>query len=1188
MVNRQQSPVHENRFDMTNDETDTEVYDLERISLDNFLDTFSNFELLSELIKEYKYTPSIKNLETVLLNDKYIADTSIRTSILLESAVIIFHTTKSGISILNSLYKLSYSNGSKIPLLTSLSKFKNWTKKNSTTNYNYKYMRECWKDNQQEYLLRFLKFLILNRENPIDATLYNKKLHKISLSSLFNSKSNMASLVLDEDYNLLIDFIIFFQPLIDTLLVLALRSYLLKLIVANYKRTYEFNYSYIWFKFKNENTHDNISMNLTYLSQIPSLQNIRDGISDKVDVNNNNSTIQKDTSTNQTNFDKWLKDLSFDNEDVLEINSSIMHQQISSEEHVFSFNLNQSRNNLELPNLIAHTESRHKILYHILKLDTLNSPFLKVQFKVIAGLVDPLTQPLPNDSNVISLDLIYQMFIGLIGGHFGVKTLSNEEGFDWKFMVCFNMQKIINQSLMRLNCEDYDRLASINNNSEQHWKNDLDKWLPQTLNTQDLELVYMIDILAVYTIYSLYSHLPTQMNPFLTSLIQLWKNLSCVILHGLEIDRLEEAHETFETPLLVRATIRGASALRAVVATILNQHVQENQHDFKHEALNTFMSPYGRKLCQGTLLADLRTHAAAMLAMGSDLQDITELLADLQAGDRFDEDVRYMFDYEYDDYNDTEEVDEYELKQNASSGEPELVDGRRRRCNCIFEDDKVLQNDEYKVMNHNTHDLMNGELLPEAIKSKPSEYPNVSDGQFASRVKSLFEFDRSGKDWRDTPRGFNLYFSPTYHFIQSPRLDDVYKLILKATTEKLNMKDSMRLLESVASCVKIEQENMVLQNVGTKEISKPESTDESQPKLITPDDIYEILCEESAFERMLYENQELSWRLVDEMLMCSGYRRVLIWFITHMEISHCLIHYIFELAMGLRGQKISTKLSEQEKKNVLLSDLMVDDETVEGDNSIFKFSRQGNILLSDIENKMLLQEFFTSAAIYLATNGGHDSSILDATHDRSVSNPVKEGDNVSLYSIGLIKLICYMVQTLLNNKKFDFGKSECTFELQTLLMNWIGIIPEARDLFFTLKSQVGSSSAEEDASNIEKETETLNYLNGKDANETISVFHDIREDDDKEEEPISEYNKMLLKLMPRRVDVTENVALRTLQTFLQKYSFTRKVPIIGRRIIHYEDKILPLADIDKPLGISVVLGYDNDLVHGSDNEDLIF
>ena len=247
-------------------------------------------------------------------------------------------------------------------------------------------------------------------------------------------------------------------------------------------------------------------------------------------IANNNIRIRFDTTDNDNNN-----------------NTNISSSNSNSNSEVSFFEPNDIDEMLQRFDIIENTTRRHRILYKIMQLDTIASPLLEIQFKLIAGLVDPLTQPSPNDKFVISLDLLYRLFIGILIKYYKIDKDQTNLGSDWKFTTCFNMQKIIDHSLLRLNCHDYQTLASLGDVTQQSWKAELHKWLPHGLNTQDLELVYMIDILAVYTIYQLYNYQPIQLNPFLSPLIQLWKNLSCVILLGLEIDRLEEAHGTFET-----------------------------------------------------------------------------------------------------------------------------------------------------------------------------------------------------------------------------------------------------------------------------------------------------------------------------------------------------------------------------------------------------------------------------------------------------------------------------------------------------------------------------------------------------------------------------------------------------------------------------------------------------------------
>ena len=1140
------------------------VHDMDRIIPDGITAKSRTVDV-KDIWRKWEYHDTVDNLRRALETGDFADDPDLQMSLVLEGSIIALLTTASGASILRSLRNLTYFSEADDKMQQSLVQLKKWHAEEGVKSYLYLKQKTSWYENQMSYMIKFLRFLIVNKDNIILVSRYNFPECKLALDILFDSDATMASLTLNPRYNVLLDFLIYFQPLIDRALELSMRSNFLTHVVKEYKRVYEFNSKYEWYDFAADQMYyDCLPRSFAYLSTM----NLVLDESKKGLLENTNgeagSFIAGIERSGEWCGEILLKRNIYAN-DAGETGNPMINKHITADEQVLTFDLDQQKNGLVLPYIVSETVARHNILYRILRLDALDSAFLSTQFKLLSGLVDPLTQPLPNDAQVISIDLLYQMFIGLAVRDYGIEDLSSDEGFDWRFMIAFNMQKIIRQSLKRLNCSRYSDLVSVSSNSEEHWKHNLHKWIPKGLNTQDLELIYMIDIVAVYTIYSLYSHLPIQMNPFLSSLIRLWKNLSCVILLGLEIDRVEEVHETFETPLMVRATIRGATALRAVVASVLNQHVDKNKHDFKHESFNTFMSPFGRKLCQGTLLADLRTHAAAMFALGCDMKDITDLLADLQAGDRFDEDVRYMFEYEYDDYNDVDYDDpDTDLAEPEISGGPVMEKIIHRRCNCIFEDDKIAQAEDDAAINGNDG------ALQDSATSSSGQTKNTNEAPTTSRIKSSFEFDYSGNDWRDVPRGFNLYFSPNYHFVSNPTVEHIYKLILKATNEKLDEPEAMELLESVASCVKIEQEQMILQNAGIDKILGPEKDNDVNGKLVTPDDIYEIWCEESAFERMLYQNQALSWRLMDEMLMCSGYRRVLIWFVTHMEINHTLIHYIFELAMGMRGNASDQDAGSKQTKSIVLSQLMGDDIPTVDEKSGFSFSRQGCIQLSDIETKMLLQEFFTSAAIFLSSGDPQYRNDSTEQGETNLHNPVKEGDNVSLYSIGLIKLICYMVQSLIKTKKFDFSTSECTFELQTLLMNWIGVIPEAQELFFLLKTSMANAEPTnedtEPGEDADTKVDPTNPLGFEiDGSEMASHANESSVPDT----TVSQYNKILLNLLPSRdADATGNIAIKTLSAFLKRYSLTTEVPSMGRKILHYDDTILPLADIDKPQSMS--------------------
>ena len=733
---------------------------------------------LRELFAERNYQPSLSQLLNLLSDDALLNNlTPIQEhSLLVECVIIGFLSTRSGKLLQSALFNDKHQQDTFLE-----NQYKKWLTSTDISKTAHQYLRKKWSSNKL-YFLKFTKFLLVNADGNINVDKYTEPIYKLPLNFLFDDNTNlMPTFILDNKYNLLQDYIYACGPLLKCVMKDTLENGICLDLPGIYKLDIDLQFPYPWYDLLppmheghlNATKQNNNSNNIPLTMQ-PSIKTNNNG------ANNNNQTV-------------------------------------------YSFDLNTDKT-FELDNVVSHTAKRHRVLNQLINNNDLKTtPLLTLQFTFMAGLVDPLSQPPPNNKQVISLHLLYSMFIGLM--YPNLKECFNaNDGFNWKFHICFNMVKLINNSMVILKCDNFNKLNDIinsnndndegtENDDDDAWKLKLNEWIPHGINTQDLELIYMINIMAVYTIYQLYSDLPIQMNPFLSCLITLWKNLSAIILLGLDIDRSEEARKTFSTPLLVRATIRGAASLRAVVATILNNHVDVNEHDFKHEPLNTFMSPHGRKLCQGALYADIRSHAAAILALGAELEDVTDLLTDLQAGDRFDEDIRYMFDYEYDDYNDfKDDVEEQE--------EMEIMGSFPRRCNCIFEDDNIINDDTDNINENDEDDDDEQEEYVDAIEGVTKDTPhnnlNPHDAirtrnshPNSKRSKSSFEFDYGGKDWRDIPRGFNLYYSPSYHFIKSPMMETISTLTSKATNEKLTTEDSTLLITAVASCIKLEQDKMI-------------------------------------------------------------------------------------------------------------------------------------------------------------------------------------------------------------------------------------------------------------------------------------------------------------------------------------------------------------------------------------------
>lgn len=76
-------------------------------------------------------------------------------------------------------------------------------------------------------------------------------------------------------------------------------------------------------------------------------------------------------------------------------------------------------------------------------------------------------------------------------------------------------------------------------------------------------------------------------------------------------------------------------------------------------------------------------------------------------------------------------------------------------------------------------------------------------------------------------------------------------------------------------------------------------TQDDNNKMIVP--IFNV----TNFELFFHNNSQLARAAMDEMLMCKGHRRLLIWFLTHnINISISLVDYIYELLGDFAALKI--------------------------------------------------------------------------------------------------------------------------------------------------------------------------------------------------------------------------------------------------------------------------------------------
>ena len=702
---------------------------------------------------------------------------------------------------------------------------------------------------------------------------------------------------------------------------------------------------------------------------------------------------------------------------------------------------------------------------------------IKYIFNVVSSLCDPFTQPEENDSVILSVYCLSDVLITLSYMRMSTELEQDDSLSEIvkeadvrsiKFTLSLKFFSLLRCIQHELRADDEIRLRYVKND-QHNWRQQMDKWTPRESIAKEefsLKLCFSMSCVLLLSIFRLFASDNTcennnlALNPYLQYFIKLWKCHTNILLLGLEADRLA-LENADDTPFIVRQVLKGSSSIRYVLAWILNQNPSlllyrtgytqdmdeeekefagyyDGNYDLTKESVLDFVHPVMRRIKNGgSLLIDMRLVIAALLIINCGISftagqnrikdvdsvdagterllnqakpivELNDLLIDLEYDDQFDEDILYIFECELDD----------------------------------FEEEGLLD-----------HDKGNDEQ-----SSEETELTNEKGVPTAFRVKDEtdVDFDSNGNDWRDVPRESNASYQGWFmellqDYDNSPilaqkesenffylwtELEDCFKFLISSQIENdtdVEKKLGQVLINTIAKSIRDECANKF--SLSDNEITPDriyhfwsmaasnEDTRNAQENnnLIVP------ILRVTNFELLLHNNSKISRCMMDEMLMCPGYRRVLIWFITHnLNLSTMLIDYVYELLVGLRGN------SERQKP--------------------YKFTRVGqSLVLSDIEKLMLLHEFLTSSSMYLSSTEGIE---IDDEYKIVLSETIAKK---------YMTLICLMINQLINIGIIDLTKKaqhrdsndvdiyDYTNDLQVLLINWVGKLPEARELFFKTK-----------------------------------------------------------------------------------------------------------------------------------------
>ncbi|CDO94271.1 unnamed protein product [Kluyveromyces dobzhanskii CBS 2104] len=1021
---------------------------------------------------------------------------------------------------------------------------------------------QAWSSDTQ-ILSLFLDWLIRNERDSIDLQKYSKPSYKRAVSYLVPNLGCTFTAPLFDSSNLLIDYLHIVRPLIESIVKKMNGSQLIGW-VQDHNRVYEFNGSFQWFALPRSefNQFYTTALYERYFTSLFAGHKSKNGVISailllKVD-------LVPPSGHDLTEF--RLKHAA--------VNGSALSEQ---EEYGSHSNLRSERFEL----------------FYKLGLYKYPYPLLAEQFNSLCLFVDPMTQPPPNDSHIISLDLLHDLYLGSLAGNIS-KSIPNYQTV-WKTHLSTNLEIITLNLLQTLRIWDYqslDDLKNIQAENPETYPAHMSSWIPYELSLLEMEILYMIAGLSFYSMYKMHADKPARLNPFLPMMLRAWRSLSSALILGLQIDRFEEMQTVYSTPVVVSAVIRGASALRSIIATILNGFMDDKVHDFKHEPFGGFMSPYGRKLCNGALYTNVMFFFTALLPSGMDSDEIVELLSHIQRGDRIDEDVRYMFDYEYFDYNDADTNMLAEDKLMFSSTKSELEQKKRfrmlrgfyKRCDCKFSDeeddiDDSNTDEEESVVqsSQSSQKLPDGDqgYVQDSTDDKPTNGLKVVNTarRFQTDVTSHLPngYCKNGEDWRDMPRGLNLYYMNGYHFMSKLSRSPLFEILRRLPDRNVTFSQAHTILRSVATCVKLEQEQILLKVMTS---SSGEENLEILP--FTSDEVIALMFKDDGGIAKPFPfsgcNDSLGWKLFDELMMSYGHRRLLIHHLTHRLHTFSSIHYVYELLFGLRGTPVRSYDSESMKNKQLgiLSWTPVGEfEKI----AAIEFSRQGVIELSTIEKKMLLQEFFVGVSSGLL--GEYQDTTVEsfATNGESQVQAGDEFEDILSFAshkaemVGKVKMVCFLLEEVLNDKEFEFvAEEDYVYELKSFLIQWSAISPDACSVYALLKSKAPGKG-----SDIDIDTEEFTdsgSIHSDDrllpANFDELELNDIYDNADQDNDTCyqkGEVSKTTEERFSRMLPIQSlegNPIEKAFRYLIRKYDVNKSVPVYGRRVIEYCDKILPL------------------------------
>ncbi|WEJ96368.1 hypothetical protein PSN45_003907 [Yamadazyma tenuis] len=341
----------------------------------------------------------------------------------------------------------------------------------------------------------------------------------------------------------------------------------------------------------------------------------------------------------------------------------------------------------------------HDALIEVFKID----PEDKYAFLACLCLCDPQTQPRECDKYVLSLENLTDVFMGILVSK-EYSSSSPTLVSSLRFKISVQLYKLVLNILEFLGPTTEEELDLMGICCDKFWETKLQLWTPHPpllYDPNSLKLCYLMVCLIFSTLRKLFpddtGYPNLALNPYMPKFVDLWKVYSVIILNCLQIDRMLE-EQAQDTPDIIIEILQGASLVRYVLAYSLNSSVPSSAHevpisedteyqqDLRHVNFLDLYDPLARnKVDGGALGKDIRYYGMCRFIINAGMSfDGYDNIHDhsVVMNDKYDEDIRYIFDYEDEDDNDGDNDDIEDTNDSDDSAEPkESVTDKRLHLN---------------------------------------------------------------------------------------------------------------------------------------------------------------------------------------------------------------------------------------------------------------------------------------------------------------------------------------------------------------------------------------------------------------------------------------------------------------------------------------------------------------------------